>query len=262
MLALINILGRRKLDHEGMILTYHSIDNSGSRNSIYPKVFEWQMNYICDSGYKCVSLSDYLDARKAADGSSAKLIALTFDDGYGNFLEFAAPILEKLGFGATVFIVAGRIGDVNAWEMMAGIPTASLMDKGQLKQCLKANFEIGAHSMTHPYLSSMTIEDQQHEIFESRARLKAMLDCDIETFCYPYGDYNDDVLSCVERAGYRAAVTTEMAYHRDGEAFLKLPRVGMNRVNSNDFIAQRMYLKMALNGALPIYNRLKQWSTT
>ena len=261
MLTLVNILGRRKLDKEGMILTYHSIDDSGSRNSIYPDVFQWQMNYIRDCGFRCVSLGDYLDARKAADGSSAKLIALTFDDGYRNFLESAAPILEQLGFGATVFVVAGRVGDVNAWEMMAGIPTAPLMDQDQLIKCLEAGFEIGAHSMTHPHLSTMDNDDQHHEVFESRAQLKAMLDRDIETFCYPYGDYNDDVQRCVERAGYRAAVTSELAYHREGDALLTLPRIGMNRVSSDDFAAQCMYLKMALNGALPLYNRIKQWST-
>jgi peptidoglycan/xylan/chitin deacetylase (PgdA/CDA1 family) len=42
-------------------------------------------------------------------GEATALVGMTFDDGYEDFLDAAVPTLEKLGFSATVFVVAGTV---------------------------------------------------------------------------------------------------------------------------------------------------------
>ena len=46
-------------------------------------------------------------SRAMTTGDTKRLVGLTFDDGYEDFLSTALPILEAVGFSATVFVVAG-----------------------------------------------------------------------------------------------------------------------------------------------------------
>ena len=84
------------------ILAYHSIDESGSVISVAPSIFRGQMQSIVDSGIPVVPLPRILDS----PGS----IAITFDDGYRNFMEHALPALSEFSLPATVFIVTGLCG--------------------------------------------------------------------------------------------------------------------------------------------------------
>src|SRR5512138_3597748 len=105
---------------ESIILTYHSLDDSGSVISIAPRLFREQMKSLQTSGLPVVSLEQV----RTAPGS----VALTFDDGYRNFLDCALPVLAEAGFPATVFAVTGFCGLVPGWSgQRASVPALPLM---------------------------------------------------------------------------------------------------------------------------------------
>ena len=68
-----------------MILTYHSIDDSGSVISVSPAQFRRHMQILTEKRIRVVPLRDV----QATPGA----VALTFDDGYRNLVEHAAPVL-------------------------------------------------------------------------------------------------------------------------------------------------------------------------
>jgi peptidoglycan/xylan/chitin deacetylase (PgdA/CDA1 family) len=67
---------------------------------------------------------------------------------------------------------------------------------------------IGSHTMTHPILTSLTTEETDAEMRESRFALEKRLEREVSSFCYPNGNLNDGALASARRY-YRSAVTVE-----------------------------------------------------
>ncbi len=68
--------------------------------------------------------------------------------------------------------------------------------------------EIGAHTMTHPWLSQLPPEQQQDEIGGSKQRLEALTGKNITTFAYPYGKkihYTQQTVKTVKANGFACA---------------------------------------------------------
>src|SRR5439155_21194204 len=96
------------------ILTYHSIDDSGSPISIRPDAFRDQMASLRDGGWRALQPLELLQGH-VRGGWPERTLAITFDDGFVNFAEHAAPVLATYGFPAILFVVAGHVGGHNDW---------------------------------------------------------------------------------------------------------------------------------------------------
>jgi hypothetical protein len=72
---------------------------------------------------------------------------------------------------------------------------------------LSQDFEIGAHSMTHRRLPTISEQEAAREIIESKAVLEQITGRKIEVFCYPGGAYTKLHMQMVKGAGYRYART-------------------------------------------------------
>src|SRR5580700_4908300 len=103
------------------ILTYHSLDDSGSVISTPPVVFRRQMEFLAQSGIPVVPL----DQAVARPGS----VALSFDDGFGNLADHALPVLEQYHLPATIFVVSRYCGKMNNWpsQPAGGVPQLPLL---------------------------------------------------------------------------------------------------------------------------------------
>ena len=136
-------------------------------------------------------------------GDTRDLIGLTVDDGYEDFLSDALPTLERLGFCATVFVVAGKLGKENDWEHRgAPRPRSRLLGAEGVREVSERGMEVGSHSMTHPRLSRLDPETLVHEVRASRRALSEVVGTPVEGFCYPYGDLNGRAVQAARRAGY------------------------------------------------------------
>jgi peptidoglycan/xylan/chitin deacetylase (PgdA/CDA1 family) len=68
--------------------------------------------------------------------------------------------------------------------------------------------EVGAHSLTHPYLSRLPPGEQRAEIAGSRSRLEELTGAPVASFSYPHGDVDGTVARIVAEAGYVLACSS------------------------------------------------------
>jgi peptidoglycan/xylan/chitin deacetylase (PgdA/CDA1 family) len=97
---------------------------------------------------------------------------------------------------------------------------------------------IGAHTMTHPRLATLPLEDARAEMAESRNALQTGLAAAIRHFAYPVGDpgsASSREFALAEELGYTTAVTTRPGHLRPAQArdLLALPRVSLNGLHQN-----------------------------
>lgn len=100
-----------------------------------------------------------------------------------------------------------------------------LMDAETLKSLDPAVITIGSHTCTHPILPTLTTEQIEREMRDSRTQLEALLERDVHYFCYPNG-FNDERCNGISRGIYKASVTTEPGLIAKGADLHRLPRLG------------------------------------
>jgi peptidoglycan/xylan/chitin deacetylase (PgdA/CDA1 family) len=136
--------------------------------------------------------------------------AVTFDDGFEDAVENAVPELVKRNVPAVFFVTTGVLGQPAAWwpetapERHRPIATAE-----QLQQLPREWIGIGAHTVTHPRLSALDEAQAKREILEPRQKLEGLLGRKIETFSFPYGDFNDTLVRWCREVGYKRIFTTQ-----------------------------------------------------
>ncbi len=226
------------------ILTYHSIDQSGSVISTAPEVFRRQMRSLSENGYQAVTLNEFISSLSEDKTPFLKTVVLTFDDGFQNFFSEAFPVLEKYGFRATVFLVTDFCGKNNDW---AGnppeLPPSKVLSWDEIRELHKYGIEFGGHSRTHPDLTKISNSRVESEIVESKAMIEDSLGSEVTTFAYPFGKFNSPVKKTVADS-YKAAVSTNLGKVRAGSDFFSLERVDtyylsnpkiFNRLSSQTF---------------------------
>ncbi len=74
------------------------------------------MRSLARHDLRAVGMRDLQEAVSVGDARG--LVGLTFDDAYEDFLYTAVPVLKEFDFSATVFAVAGMLGEGNTWKHM------------------------------------------------------------------------------------------------------------------------------------------------
>ncbi|HWP71768.1 MAG TPA: polysaccharide deacetylase family protein [Gemmatimonadaceae bacterium] len=203
------------------ILTYHSIDSSGSPVSVSEETFRAHVRFLGSGRVGVVPLADLPALPDEEDA-----VALTFDDGFLNFSRLAMPLLVDLGLPATVFVVSDAVGTTNAWggREVPGIPTLPLMGWKELHSVRDAGFEIGAHTRHHPDLTTVSGEQLEDETAGCVDRISAELGERPHSFAYPYGAVNEAVARHSRRL-FERSVTTELRPLAPDEDTALLPRL-------------------------------------
>lgn len=186
------------------ILIYHSIAPYTSSTTplvrgytIPPSMLDKQLGYLKINGYAVISFESLIDAmRNASSIVPPKSVVLTFDDGWEDQYREAFPILEKYGDVATFFVFTNGpdSGDPN------------FLSWSQLKEMQNAGMDIESHSVSHPYLFTITNQaDLWKEIEGSREIIESHMGRAPDIFAYPFGEYNALDIALLKSAGYRAA---------------------------------------------------------
>jgi peptidoglycan/xylan/chitin deacetylase (PgdA/CDA1 family) len=202
---------------QSAILTYHSLDSSGSVISISPAAFRAQMQWLASSGIPVLPL----EQAWLQPGS----IAITFDDGYANFLGEALPILDAHGFPATVFLSSAFLGKQNSWlDQQPGIPRLEILSRGDARDLVRRGVRFGAHGVHHHNLARLPPSQAHTEIRQSKLQLQDALGCPVTCFAFPFGS-STSALRQMAAGLFDLACGTRLAYVTPREDPMDLPRL-------------------------------------
>lgn len=208
------------------ILMYHRIGHRpGDGITVSPELFELQLKKLKQQNYQTMSLFEWHQMVTTDTPIPKKTIIITFDDGYRDNLQIAAPLLKKYGFTATVFPVAEQIGKVNNWDNVAHRLGAELMSVEELKEWHRLGFEIGSHGMTHAAMNQIDSTSIRYESYDSKALLEKLLGIPIHFFCYPYGFLSEESKVSLKSAGYLGALAILYGAQWDPIDWFAIPRV-------------------------------------
>jgi peptidoglycan/xylan/chitin deacetylase (PgdA/CDA1 family) len=101
--------------------------------------------------------------------------------------------------------------------------------------------EIGAHTVTHPVLSTLSIPSQQSEILQGKADLERILDRPVSSLAYPHGspgDYTKATMEIAQEAGFDYACSTQFDLAWPNADRFQLPRIGVEDCNGEVFAHQ------------------------
>jgi peptidoglycan-N-acetylglucosamine deacetylase len=138
------------------------------------------------------------------------IVTTSWDDGDWQDLKLA-EMLRQAGIAATFYVPMATPD---------GKPT---LRPEHLRALVSEEFEVGAHTMTHPVLSDLYGRRLWVEVSDCKQVLEDILGREVEMFCYPRGRYNQEVLETVRRAGYRGARTTRMLCHNNSFGVFEMP---------------------------------------
>jgi peptidoglycan/xylan/chitin deacetylase (PgdA/CDA1 family) len=199
------------------VLLYHSVSDSDDFHAVTPAAFASQIEYL-KRYFDVVPLSRAF-AHAAGKSVEKDSVAITFDDGYRDFIENAQPILERFAAPATLFVLGG---EADRRELGNAHPLIAREDIPRINRNL---VDVGSHGMTHKKLTRLSEEDAKREMSESRDRIAQTYGEEPDYFSYAKGAVNGSVRRLAEEAGYEGAVSVIQRGVHEGDDLFALPRM-------------------------------------
>ena len=217
------------------ILFYHRITRERDMMSVTPEAFERQMELLASEGYAVLDIAAAWERfRRGVD--TARLVALSFDDGYRDFAE-ALPLLSRHSFSATVFVCPKLIDGSATMSWYRRPPPLLSWEEIEALDGEQARFE--PHSLSHRNLTVLDAVSAEQEVQGSSRQLEGRLKRPAEVFCYPGGLFGRREQRIVRQAGLELAVTCEPGVATRDSNPLALPRTAIQRHDSiGDFRAK------------------------
>ena len=184
---------------------------------VEPSDFAGQMRWLASHGYHAVTLDAVWKHWHGGRALPARPIVVSFDDGYRSDVGVALPMLQRRGWPGVLNLKVGNL------------KPGDLRPRG-VRRLLAAGWEIDAHTMTHPDLTTVGDARLRYEVAGSRRAIRRMFHVPVDFFCYPAGKYDARVVAEVRRAGFRGATTTTFGLARPSQPYT-LDRV---RVSATD----------------------------
>lgn len=216
----------------GRILMLHRVVEQRSEGEnreleITPEFLKQTIDDYRRQGYRFVSIDEACEiiGRGRTD---QPFVCLTFDDGYQDNYDIAYPILKQEEVPFAIYVTTGFIDNRHPmwWytNEKLGINAESLKTLDADPLCT-----IGAHTVSHPKLNTLSSEEQTKEIEQSLQELESILGHPIRHFSYPHGAYNADTLSIINQQAFRSVLHAWGGNIRRGANPLMLPRIELRQ---------------------------------
>ncbi len=210
------------------VLTYHRVSETGPDElapwCVSPRALAEQLSWLRDSGYRGVTMEEWIGWRDRGEPIPPNGVHLSFDDGYLDFYTNAWPILREFGFPVTVFLVSGEVGGVNRWDREFGAELP-LMTWRQIRELQREGVVFGSHTVSHVDLNTTSLRAASRELNHSKWSLEQELGCPVDGLAYPYGESSARLHYLAARAGYRYGFTCAERRVELDDSLLALPRI-------------------------------------
>jgi peptidoglycan/xylan/chitin deacetylase (PgdA/CDA1 family) len=178
--------------------------------------FRSQMERLASEGWSGRNVTQGIES------FSEKSVCITFDDGCETDLISAAPVLKELGFGATSYIT------------VEFLEKPGYMSHEQVRELRALGFEIGCHSLTHPYLTDVDDKRLDEETAGAKDRLEQIAGVRVDHFSCPGGRWDARVARAVKQANFRTMATSRTGVNSSTTDPFALARVTMSNGTKSD----------------------------
>ena len=203
------------------ILMYHVVSNPPPGVGypdlyVRPTDFRAQIGWLAAHGYHAVTLQRAYDYWTGGAGLPAHPVVISFDDGYLSQYTRAFPLLAAHHWPGVLNM------EVNFLQPVGGLRP------WRIRRLLDGGWELDAHTLTHPDLTTLDPTELRRQVAGSRTALRRRFHVPVNFFCYPAGRYDAQVVAEVRRAGFLGATTTTYGLARP-PGFYTLDRIRINR---------------------------------
>ena len=186
------------------VLTFHSIDDSGSVLSFPVKTFARLVERLAGSGTPVVTFEELL---RRNDG-----VTLTFDDGMRSVHRHALPVLRAHGFPAHLFLTTGRVGQDIGWPERGGQGVRfEMLSWPDIEDCARYGIRVESHTVSHPDLRGLAPASVLDECLGADDEIERRVGRRPTLFAYPFGYFDESVRRTVAPR-YRGCFTTRLGY--------------------------------------------------
>ena len=191
-------LGGRLYGARKIILCYHGITSADASR------FKKQMEMVKKR------IKPRKNNDKLKNSFSAPYIVITFDDAFENLLPNVIPIINELEIPISIYAVTRCMGAPPSWLQGTGHKdeTELLMSKTQIKELsLNPLVEIGSHTHSHFRLTSLSKNDIEIEVCESKNILEDIIGTEVDSLAFPHGEYTKEICEIAQQAGFKQVLT-------------------------------------------------------
>jgi peptidoglycan/xylan/chitin deacetylase (PgdA/CDA1 family) len=213
------------------VLMYHRVGPAHNaweaRYAISPAGFAAHMTALARRGFRGVPIDAFVDWLEGGPPLPRGAILITFDDGFRGVREHGLPVLERLGWPCTIFLVSNLIGARDDWDerFNPSGETYPLLDANEIRDMQQRGVAFHSHTRNHPELPALGDQDLADQLAGSRETLSGLLGGEVRYLAYPFGLVDDRVEQAARSAGYRAAFGTQPGFNRRGANAFRIRRI-------------------------------------
>jgi peptidoglycan/xylan/chitin deacetylase (PgdA/CDA1 family) len=198
------------------VLMYHKVNDIPENPTTIPvALFDEQLAEVRELGYRVVGLDAVLDHYTVGAPLPEGAVLITFDDGYRDTLENAAPVLRKHGYSAVIFVPVAYMEDATPLPhesllVERGVRNPTL-DWGLMRELDAAGVRVESHGIAHRPLAEVSLDEAVREIGVSKLKLEEKLGRPVRAYAYVKGSeahFHPVHESILKQAGYEIAFTS------------------------------------------------------
>ncbi len=212
------------------VLLYHAVPDTADDDyplSVPYEQFATHVEAIVRSGRTPVSVGEIAAGLRGERPLAEHAVAITFDDAYDDTPR-AVELLRERRLLASVYVTTGQID------------SGAMIRREQLEQLARwpETVELGAHTVTHPPLDELDIEEIRREVSDSKQALEQIIGRGVDTFAYPFGAYDARVRAAVIDAGFSSAAAVKNALSHPDDDPWAIARFTVGTATGAEQIAQ------------------------
>ena len=217
------------------ILTFHALSDEPAVDAFPPRLFARGMAVLRDQGYRTIGLADLVESLRTGTPFPDRSFVLTFDDGYRSIHKHLGPLLESLGWTATVFLAVSENGEGRRSTGISRLFGRPLLSWAEIADLGRAGVTFGAHSLTHRDLTRLPASRVEIEMARSKAVIEERLETRVSAFAYPFGRYDAATLESARRH-FDCACSDRLGFvHRGSELY------ALERLDAHYLRAERLF---------------------
>lgn len=177
-------------------------------------IFDQQMAYLIANGYTPIWANELVNALITHTPIPGKPIVISMDDGYADNYTFALPILEKYHIKVNLMLSSGLVGsnpDMLTWSMVSAMNSSGL-------------YYFTNHTWSHWPISRGPQSKINYEIDTAQAEIEQHTGQTVNIFTYPYGSFNANAISTLQKKGYIGAFSTIPGFYQCDSFIMTLHR--------------------------------------